>query len=276
MTRLTEDDIRWLPGGVKGLDEWLRRATGMSLRGVAAHACGIEEPVAAELLTGTHVAAVPISAGQGFITGFSQTVAAICRQVGCEAFVTAAPDVTGLAEAVGRGARVVFAADEDTFIALNVGSGRCADNGAATGAAFVAALDGAARTLGGLAGGLDGQLMLVIGVGPVGQAAAARALPLGASALAADSDPDRLAAAARAVPVEPVSLEEGLRRARLIVDATPVAGIIGVEHLRPDTIVAAPGMPLGMTTEAARALGERLVHEPLALGVATMALQALL
>jgi hypothetical protein len=40
-------------------------------------------------------------------------------------------------------------------------------------------------------------------------------------------------------------------------------------------VVSSPGLPPGVTAAAARALGERLVHEPLALGVAAMAVEAL-
>lgn len=274
MTRLTAEDIRWLPEGMRSLDESLRRATGMGVRGIAARACGLAEPDAARVLAAQRVAAVPISAGEGFITGFSESVAAICRSIGCAAFVTTTADVSGLAEAVERGAHLIFAADEATFIALNVSSGRCAENGAATGEAFVAALDGAARTLNGYPAGLADQTVLVLGMGPVGRAAAAKARELGAHVIAADSDPQALAVATRTLSIEAVPLPEGLRRARLIVEATPAADLIGLDDLKSDTVVAAPGMPLGVTAEAAQALGERLVHEPLALGVATMALKA--
>jgi len=111
-------------------------------------------------------------------------------------------------------------------------------------------------------------------MGPVGRAAAAKARELGAHVIAADSDPQALAVATRTLSIEAVPLPEGLRRARLIVEATPAADLIGLDDLKSDTVVAAPGMPLGVTAEAAQALGERLVHEPLALGVATMALKA--
>jgi len=39
--------------------------------------------------------------------------------------------------------------------------------------------------------------------------------------------------------------------------------------------VAAPGMPLGLTAAAAEKTGLRLLHDPLQIGVATMAVEAL-
>ena len=82
-----------------------------------------EPDEAAELLRDAPVAALPISAGQGFISRFSESVASICRHVGCDAWVTPHPDVAGLAEAAEAGARLVFAADEERFIALNITTG---------------------------------------------------------------------------------------------------------------------------------------------------------
>ncbi|HJW74812.1 MAG TPA: 3-methylornithyl-N6-L-lysine dehydrogenase PylD, partial [Thermoleophilia bacterium] len=162
MTRLTEDDIRWLPEGVAGLEERLTRVTGLGLVGIAARGCDLARDEAAERLLGVRVAAVPISAGQGFISGFSESVATISRHAGCDAWVTEHPDVAGFAEAAEAGARLVFAADEARFIALNIASGACADNGEATGRAFLAALDAAA-------GGLQGKDVLILGLGPVGR-----------------------------------------------------------------------------------------------------------
>jgi pyrrolysine biosynthesis protein PylD len=269
MTRLTEEDVRWLPGGVAGLEERLARATGLDLVGVAARACDLERDDAAHRLTRIRVAVVPISAGQGFIAGFAESVAAICEHIGCHAWVTPHPDVAGLADAAEAGARLVFAADEERFIALDITSGACADNGEATGRAFLAALDAAA-------GGLRGKEVLVLGLGPVGRAAAARAVALGATALAVDPDSVRLEQVSGELGLQPVDFSEGLARCRLVLDAAPVGGLIPAEWVTPVSIVSAPGMPPAAGPETAEALGERHVHEPLALGVVTMALEALL
>jgi hypothetical protein len=74
----------------------------------------------------------------------------------------------------------------------------------------------------------------------------------------------------------PVPLADGLARCRLVLDATPSPDLIDADWVRSDGIVSSPGLPPGVTPAAATALGDRLVHEPLALGVAAMAVQALL
>ena len=86
----------------------------------------------------------------------------------------------------------------------------------------------------------------------------------------------RLAAVAGALPVAPVALADGLARCRLVLDATPTPDLIDAGWVGADGVVCSPGLPPGVTAAAARALGERLVHEPLALGVAVMAVRALL
>ncbi len=116
----------------------------------------------------------------------------------------------------------------------------------------------------------------MIGLGPVGRAAAARLVELGAEVLVCELDEARLAAVTGELPVTPVTLAEGLSRSRFVLDATPAPDLIDADWVGADGVVSSPGLPPGVTAAAARALGERLVHEPLALGVAAMAVQALL
>ena len=42
-----------------------------------------------------------------------------------KAFITVAHNVNGLAEAVDKGANLVFTADNERFIALNLATGKC-------------------------------------------------------------------------------------------------------------------------------------------------------
>jgi pyrrolysine biosynthesis protein PylD len=68
---------------------------------------------------------------------------------------------------------------------------------------------------------------------------------------------------------------ERRRTADLIFDATNTGGHIDVAMIGEETLVAAPGMPCGVTPAARRRLGKRLLHDPLQIGVATMAAQVL-
>ena len=101
------------------------------------------------------VAVVPITAGKGIIECFAQAVQSIVSYTGFTSFVTHDYDVAGLAEGINRGAKIIFLADDNCFIAINLSSGLVVDNAEATGRGYVAALEC-------LAGELRARRVLVI------------------------------------------------------------------------------------------------------------------
>jgi 3-methylornithyl-N6-L-lysine dehydrogenase len=272
VTRLVESDVRVLTAHLDEVEGALLRLSGCDFVTLAA------------------VAVVPITSGEGVIAGFVDCVAAICARLGCrQSRVTEATDVAGFAEAFSGGDDLVFAADDRHFLAFDLSSRAVADDDPCTAHAYAAALDAAAARSGatgsGPSGAPDGRAadtdgvagkpVLVLGLGPVGRAAAARLVVLGAEVLVCELDEARLAAVVAALPVVPVTLADGLSCSRLVLDATPTPDLIDDDWPAGDGIVCSPGLPPGVTAAAAQALGERLVHEPLALGVAVMAVQAL-
>lgn len=266
MTRLTEEDVRDLASGLSAFDTGLREVTGADLHTLALRTCGLEH--APSPLPGARVAAVPVSSGLGFIPFFSQCVVVILTHLGCEAWVTRQPDVKGLQEAAEGGAEVLFLADDDRFVALNIRSGACADDDPCTAEGYATALEAAA-------GGLGRRDVMLLGLGPVGRAAARRMRERGARILAVEPDAERAAAGRRDFGLRSVALSEGLAATGLIFDAAPVADLIDTDALSADTIAAVPAVPSGFTAAARAALGPRHIHEPLAVGVAVMAVQAL-
>lgn len=269
MTRLTADDVGSVATSLPTLDRDLRRATGSDLLGLAlmtARGPGLDTD--RDRLAGLNVAVVPVTAGMGAIGGFAEAVSAVCAHLGCRSRVTPATDVAGLAFAAERGTDLALLADDERFIALGLATGTCVDNGFATGHAYAMALQAAAK-------GVAGRPVLVIGLGPVGLAACATLTRLGATVLVCDIDLVRVEVAARSFPVLPVvSVEAGLREVDLVLDASPARDLIAERWVDADSVVAAPGLPCGATPEAAAALGRRLIHEPLALGVAAMVAQS--
>ena len=272
MTRLTTDDIRHISPGLSRYQKELVTATGRSLLGLACHAWDLEEARTAERLRRLSVAVVPITAGEGVISDFSETVCAILLGLGADARVTKATDTSGVAEAFETGAHAVMMSDDDRFVGLNLTTRKVADNSDATGRVFAAALDL-------MAGGVDGRETLVLGCGPVGLAAARTLLSFGARVTLADKVPMAAergrTALPRHAPGGAVRVAEDPVRAtrehRLIVEATPEANTIDASAIHPDTFVTAPGVPLGATEEARKCLKGRLVHDTLELGVAAMA-----
>jgi pyrrolysine biosynthesis protein PylD len=271
VTRLTAADVSQLAASLPALDRRLRRSTGCDLLTLALMtARGPVVDGAASRLAGLEVSVVPVTAGAGTIDGFADAVASTCRHIGCRSRVTAKTDVAGLAFAAERGTELVLLADDERFIALNLATGGCVDNGLATGHAYAMALHGAAR-------GVAGQPVLVIGLGPVGLAACATLTRLGATVFVCDADLVRVEVAARSFPVLPVlSVQTGLENVDLVLDASPAPDLITEAWVNERSVVAAPGLPSGVTTAAAAALGHRLIHEPLALGVAAMVAQSCL
>lgn len=271
MTRLTADDVGMVAASLPALDRRLRRATGFDLLTLAlmtARGPGPGGPSTCP--AGVEVAVVPVTAGAGTISGFAEAVASVCAHIGCRSRVSARSDVAGLAFAAERGAELVLLADDERFIALNLSSGSFVDNGLATGHAYAMALHGAAR-------GVAGRPVLVIGLGPVGLAACATFARLGATVLVCDTDLVRVEVATRSLPVLPVlSVEIGLDEVDLVLDASPAPDLIGEDWVSERSVVVAPGLPKGVTPGAAAALGHRLIHESLALGVAAMVAQSCL
>jgi len=268
VTRLTADDVGALTGQLDEFEAQLESVAGIGLRDLALRAA-TAEPVCVPL-HGARIAAVPVSSGEGLIPGFSECVAAILARLGCDAWVTELADVRGIQEAVAGDAGVIFMADDRRFIALDLKKGRCIDDDPATADGYVTALEAAA-------GGLLGRRVLLLGLGPVGRAAARRLVSRGAIVEVVEPDSVRLRGALEdGLKISPVELADGLARCALIFDATPAAGIIDAGDVGAETIAAVPGMPSAFTAGAREILGARHIHEPLAVGVAVMAARALL
>jgi pyrrolysine biosynthesis protein PylD len=272
MTRLQSDDILNVSSQLKAYDEELFVKTGHNLRQIACHAVDLKEEDIHGIVPGMRVGVVPIQWGQGLIEGFCATTAGILKHLGFDTFITGQADISGLTEAYDAGADVVFGSDDHDFVALNTTRRRYVHNAHATGKGFAAGLDLMAK-------GLTDQTILVLGCGAVGRSAALSLLNYGANVSLYDinsrcsrefigsfSGPD-----SDRVRIE-ADFDQALTGHALIVDATNAAGIIHAEHISPQTYIAAPGMPLGLSRDALNKVSDRLLQDPLQIGVATMAM----
>jgi len=274
MTRLKSKNIRHISTQLDTYDNELLHKTGQPLRGIACHALGIQEESLKPLMAAVSVGVVPIRSGQGVLEGFCDTVKHIVQHIGFNAFVTEGTDVAGIAEAVERNAAVIMMADDFRFVALNVKHGRIVDNANATGRGFVAGLDL-------MVGGLKGKKVLVIGCGPVGQSAILAAIERGAHVSVLDIDNQRSEHLAQEIiesTNQPITVEQSLDRAlcthQLLIEATNSADVIDAGTITTQTYIAAPGMPLGLTPAAVKKITDRLLHDPLQLGVAVMTIDS--
>jgi pyrrolysine biosynthesis protein PylD len=274
MTRLKEEDINPITRQLDGYDARLKRMTGASLRQIACRAAGVDEAQIIDVLARVRIAAVPVRSGLGVIDGFSDTIAAIVSHLGFETFVTESCDVAGIAEGLERGADILMLADDERFVAISPGQQHVVDNSRATAQGFVAALEL-------MNGGLSGESVLVLGCGPVGVAAIKALIDRGADVALCDIQQERALAALREIAQDVsdrIRMEDtantALERYRLIFDATNAGNFIEPAHLTPYTMVAAPGMPSALTPEAMAENRDRVLHDALEIGTATMAVQA--
>jgi pyrrolysine biosynthesis protein PylD len=274
MTRLEKGDIDHIARHLDEYDAHLKRVTSASLKQIACAAAGVEEHKIVDIQDRIRMAAVPISSGLGVIDGFCDAVAAIVSFIGFDTFVTEENDVAGIACGIENGADTLLLADDDRFVAIAPERKLVVDNSRATALGFVAALEL-------MKGGLAGEPVLVLGCGSVGVAAAKALIDLGANVALCDIQQDRAIAAFRELEQfasDSVRMEDtpqnAIARYETIFDASNTGSFIEREHLTQRTIVAAPGMPCALTPDAMEKHRNRLIHDALEIGTATMAVQA--
>jgi 3-methylornithyl-N6-L-lysine dehydrogenase len=275
VTRLTTGDIKDIAAELPAYESSLVEKTGCSLRQLACRAMEVIEKDVQASMEHTLVGVIPMTSGGGVLENFCGTVARIVTHIGCRAFVTRGMDASGIAEAVEKKADILMFADEDRFVALDMQQRKIVDNTDATGRGFVTGLHL-------MAGCLNDKKVLVLGCGPVGQSAVKALLKTGCRISVYDIEPaayDPLSAEFKNdtdVEIQFLcNLDQALHQHDLVVDASPAGGFILARHIKPQTIVSAPGMPLGLDRSALEAVGDRLLHDPLQIGVATMVVGAL-
>lgn len=277
MTRLTTNDIYDISSRLGHYDKNLIASTGHSMLGIAAHAWGVDETRLIDPVNSFSIHVVPVTAGQGVISNFSETVAAILSYLGIKARVTEESDTSGLAFAYENKADGVMMADDNRFVGLNLKTQAVADNTKDTGRVFAAALDF-------MAGGINNRDVLIVGCGPVGKAAAEMFLDLGGLVVLYDIQVETAVSLQKVlsrrlndprVRVEE-DLSSALSRIPYVLEASPSSNSIPDELISHHMRVAAPGVPLGVSKQGCKMLGPHLVHDKLELGVAAMAVNLVL
>lgn len=268
MTRLVADDIRSIPSTIGLYDSELKKKTGSSLKEIAETAVGC--PVGLFSPGDVLVAVIPVTAGFGKIEGFPEAVNAIVNHLGFNSFITVSPDVKGLTEAYDSAAQVIMLADDHIFAAVNLKNRKVIDNGHATAKGYIAALKS-------MAGNLEGEKALIIGAGQVGGKAAEYLADLQVRMAVYDPDRSREKNLAERIkgqydiPVlSGLNLTDAMKDCKIIFDASPAKAIIRESDLGADTLIIAPGMPLGLEEKVSEKVISRTIHDPLQIGVATM------
>ena len=265
MTRLITEWINEPEGDIGRIDEKLKKAIGMDISALAFLAAGIPRPPK-DKLKRRKVAVVRFTTGEGVIGCFAETVEAVVRHMGASVFIPRASDAAGIYEAVSLGAEILFMADDDRFIALNVKTGKIAENDLATAKGYVKALSL-------MAGGLSGREAMLLGYGKVGQAALELLLGEGASVSVYEKDAAKTASLRR----EGVKILSELPRplSGPVLDVTNEGGWLGAGDIAENARFSAPGIPMSLDDEAYIAYYDNVIHDPLQTGVAVMLAEAL-
>jgi pyrrolysine biosynthesis protein PylD len=269
MTRLTSDDVSVIGETIKGYDDFLRARVGVSSLGMAEFFAGNKEICKA--LSKSSAAVVPITSGLGVINGFTEAVQAILKHIGIEAFITNGTDVAGFYEAFVKGVNLIFAADDNVFSAFNLKTGKAVDNSFATGRAYAMALELAAKSL-------KGKTVTVVGAGQVGASAIDYLISKNAKVIVVEINEEKVKRLKK--KYKTVSsmndLSDAVEQTSLVLIAAPADGVLTEKMIKPEMIVSSPAIPVGLTESAMRKLPEdNLIHDPLQLGVISMAALAL-
>lgn len=261
MTRLVCKDICQIKQTIKAYDQLFLTQTGGTMAEIAKKAVGLSKEV-----KDVKAATVTVTSGLGVISGFAGMVAEILRHCGVEAAEMNTPDVGGIQEAFMKDMDIIFMADDDIFSAFGTGIKVQSDNGYATGIGYAAALIEAMKNRG---ISVKREKILVLGAGPVGDAAVSYFIKEGAVPCIFDLNLEKARALCKqhkgAVLLEQL---QDYKTYPFILDASTAKEIINKEDVTKNTIISAPGMPCAASASAAEIV--TVIHNPLELGVITM------
>lgn len=267
--RLTEEEVTGLTDKLTNYDAELILKTGFSLREIALRSAEINEKKVIKAINSKKVAVIRITSGLGIIENFTEAIKGILNYIGSDVFITKESDVAGLAEGLEKACDIAFLADDKRFVAINFPLKKVIDNAEATAAGYVFALDAMVK-------GLKQREVLVIGgAGRVGWNAVIFLKKRGAKVAVFEPVQDKARSLFRGYNICLESnLDEALKRYKLVFDASPAKDIIQLRHITPETFIAAPGRPIGLTEEALPAIKKRLIHDVLQIGVSVMLIMA--
>jgi len=274
MTRLRTEDIKHITQELEAYDQQLLNSTGRTLKGIACHAHDLREHEFEAMVKSVKVCVIPLTCGQGVIHRFSETVSDIVSFLGFSSRVAQRSDACGITEAFENDSDILVFADENRFVAINVHTKYVSDNIKMTARGFVAGLDLMAK-------GLKGKNVLVIGCGEVGCCTARILVAMGVQVTVCDINAQLTATLQKEISDELKAIiqtdtnwHSTSGKYQCIIDATPSVGLIDASMITPDTYVAVPGVPCGLSSEARNILSHRVLHDPLQIGVATMVIDA--
>lgn len=262
MTRLITEWIADMENTAASWDAALREHTGLGFLELAARVSENSEDTLRQAASDYRVGVVPITSGLGTIDTFSQSVAAIVRVMGFQAFVTENGDVNGIYEACGKGADILYMADDDRYISFNIRGGKVGDNDIATARGY-------AELLFQMAGSLKNEKVAVLGYGIIGQKMAQALVEKGANIAVYDKNQEKKELVI-ADGYQWLERAEDLKDYAFLADGTSEGSWLNSSMLREDVKIAAPGIPFSLDEDTAKKRKGQYIHDLLEIGTAVM------
>lgn len=263
MTRLKSSWVSPMLSGMDAYNEKLKKMTGCNLLELAANACCADEEKVIKMQKEVLVGVVPITQGQGVIGNFSEAIASIVTSMGFRAVVTEHTDVDGIYEACRKGCSVLFFADDDRYLALNIGALRYADNNYCTALGYINVLE---KLMLRHDKKIADEKILVIGYGIVGKEAVSilqeRKIPF----CVYDKKEEILEGA----KFEILNGKEEIRNYRYVLDFTNEGGWLTTPLLHGDVLYASPGVPCSLDEKSQKTIAKTAVYDNLEIGTAIM------
>ena len=264
MSRLQESWLANLKRNMAKYEKELRRKTGLDFPGIAAASNGISRDMICNAAKRKGVAVVTVTAGEGKIGCFAESVAAIISQTVFRTKIMPHTDIHGLYLAYSTpGIDFVFLADDSRYIGIDINRRRVSENSRATARGFVAALEATCQ------GGLKGKDVLVMGCGKVGTYAVECLIFKGVKPILFDKT-DAARQLGERFALRICASREDIKQFSYIIDATSEGDWLTSDLLHENVIIAAPGVPLSLTESALEKHGCRLVHDLLHIGTLAM------
>ncbi|QIB70173.1 3-methylornithyl-N6-L-lysine dehydrogenase PylD [Aminipila butyrica] len=263
MTRLRTEWIEHMLDGMDDYNRQLQDKIGLNLAELTCKTWHLTEAEFEKARNNHRIAIVPVTQGEGIISAFSQSVAAIVYSMGFQAFVTGCSDVDGIWEGTKQGCDIFFLADDTRYLALNIKSGKASDNNYATALGFINALKALMNKKG---KDIYQEKILQIGYGAVGKEAAEILLKEKVDFHLFDIDMEAVQNVSRHKLTETSQLKEY----QYMLDFTNQGGWMKKAFLHPDLLYASPGVPHSMDEETRSYYQDRAVHDNLEIGTAIM------
>ncbi len=268
MTRLKTEWIDYMLDGMNDYNNSLKMKTGFDLAGLTMDTFGIPKERYDRLADSLLVAAVPVTQGEGIISSFSESVAAIIKSMGFRTYVSEDTDVEGIYGSILMDADIIYMADDTRYLAFSRDNGSFGENNYATALGFIMVMRAMMKKAG---TDIANEKLLVIGNGTVGEEAVQILLNHDVDFDLYDKDPEATESF-KALETGKYVLTgpEEIRNYKYILDYTNEGGWLKDEYLAEDVIYASPGIPLSLDEKAAERLQNTAVYDNLEIGTAMM------